>query len=63
MSTNGRSRGSFLVNSVAGLNVAWVAGNYPGILAAQYYVRQATQAGSDPKNQPGRSQSAQTYPP
>jgi len=49
MSTKGRSRRSFLVNSVAGLNAAWVTANYPGILAAQEHVRQATQAGGLPK--------------
>ena len=49
MSTKGKSRRSFLVNSVAGLNAAWVTANYPGILAAQEHVRQATQAGQLPK--------------
>ena len=49
MSTKGKSRRSFLVNSVAGLNAAWVAANYPGILAAQEHVRQATKAGQLPK--------------
>jgi gluconate 2-dehydrogenase gamma chain len=49
MSTKGRSRRSFLVNSVTGLNAAWVAANYPGILAAQEYVRQASQAGQLPR--------------
>jgi gluconate 2-dehydrogenase gamma chain len=49
MSTKGKSRRSFLVNSVAGLNAAWVTANYPGILAAQEHVRQATQAGGVPK--------------
>jgi hypothetical protein len=34
---------------MAGLNAAWVAANYPGILAAQEHVRQATQAGGLPK--------------
>jgi hypothetical protein len=48
MNTKGRSRRSFLVNSVTGLNAAWVAANYPGILAAQEYVRQATQTGQLP---------------
>jgi len=48
MSTKGRSRRSFLVDSVTGLNAAWVTANYPGILAAQEYVRQATQAGQLP---------------
>src|ERR1700719_3211988 len=49
MSTKGRSRRSFLVNSMAGLNAAWITANYPGILAAQEHVRQATQAGGVPK--------------
>ena len=49
MSTKGRSRRSFLVNSVAGLNAAWVTANYPGILAAQEHVQKATQAGGLPK--------------
>src|SRR5579864_1292834 len=49
MSTKGRSRRSFLVNSVAGLNAAWVTANYSGILAAQEHVRQATQGGQVPK--------------
>ncbi len=48
MNTNARSRRSFLVDSVAGLNAAWVTANHPGILAAQEYVRQATQAGQLP---------------
>ena len=49
MSTKGRSRRSFLISSVSGLNVAWVAANYPGIMAAQQYVRKATQAGQLPR--------------
>jgi len=49
MSTKGRSRRSFLVNSVTGLNAAWVAANYHDILAAQDYVRQNTQAGQLPR--------------
>ncbi len=49
MSTKGRSRRSFLVNSVAGLNAAWVAANYPGILAAQEHVRQGDQSGQLPQ--------------
>ena len=49
MSTKGRSRRSFLVNSMAGLNAAWITANYPAILAAQEHVRQATQAGGLPK--------------
>jgi gluconate 2-dehydrogenase gamma chain len=49
MSTKRRSRRSFLVDSVSGLNAAWVAANYHGILAAQEYVTQATQAGQLPR--------------
>jgi gluconate 2-dehydrogenase gamma chain len=49
MSTKRRSRRSFLVDSVTGLNAAWVAANYHGILAAQEYVGQATQAGQLPR--------------
>lgn len=49
MSTKRRSRRSFLVKSFAGLNAAWVAANYPGILAAQNYVRKSTEAGQLPR--------------
>src|SRR3954451_18890059 len=49
MSTKGRSRRSFLVKSVTGLNAAWVAANYHHILAAQEYVRQAAPAGQLPR--------------
>jgi hypothetical protein len=49
MSTRGRSRRSFLVDSVTGLNTAWVAANYHGILAAQEYVGQATREGQPPR--------------
>ncbi len=48
MSTKGKSRRSFLANSVAGLNAAWVAANYHSILAAQEYVWQ-TKAGHLPQ--------------
>ena len=48
MSTKGKSRRSFLINSVTGLNAAWVAANYSSILAAQDYVRQATKSGQQP---------------
>jgi hypothetical protein len=44
-----RSRRSFLSDSVTGLNAAWVAANYPGILAAQEYARQARVAGQQPR--------------
>jgi hypothetical protein len=49
MSTKQKSRRSFLVDSVAGLNAAWVAANYPGILAAQERVQKATKAGQLPR--------------
>lgn len=49
MSTKRKSRRSFLVDSVTGLNAAWVAANYHGILAAQEHVRQTTQAGQVPR--------------
>jgi gluconate 2-dehydrogenase gamma chain len=49
MSTKGRSRRSFLVQSFTGLNAAWVTANYPGILAAQNYVRKATETGQTPR--------------
>lgn len=38
MSTQGKSRRSFLIDSVSGLGGVWVAANYPGILAAEEYV-------------------------
>jgi gluconate 2-dehydrogenase gamma chain len=41
MSTKRRSRRSFLVDSVTGLNAAWVIANYPGILAAQEYAKKS----------------------
>jgi hypothetical protein len=49
MTSTKKSRRSFLTHSVAGLNAAWVAANYPGILAAQQFVRDSTQAGQLPK--------------
>jgi gluconate 2-dehydrogenase gamma chain len=49
MNTNRKSRRSFLVQSVTGLNAAWVTANYPGILAAQSYVRKSTEAGQVPR--------------
>lgn len=48
MGTKGKSRRSFLLASATGLNAAWVAANYPGILAAQDYVRLAAKAGQMP---------------
>lgn len=49
MSARKRSRRSFLIDSALGLNAAWVAANYPGILAAQNFVRAANQKGQTPK--------------
>jgi gluconate 2-dehydrogenase gamma chain len=48
MSTRRKSRRAFLMESAMGLNAAWVAANYPGILAAQQFVRTATQKGQLP---------------
>jgi len=45
MSTRGKSRRSFLIESAAGLSGAWVAANYSGIMAAESYVLKAAQAG------------------
>ena len=41
MSTQGKSRRSFLIDSVSGLGGVWVAANYPAILAAEEYVLEA----------------------
>ena len=49
MSTATPSRRKFLVHSATGLNAAWIAANFTGILAAQEHVRQATQAGQLPR--------------
>jgi gluconate 2-dehydrogenase gamma chain len=49
MRTKRRSRRSFLVDSVTGLNAAWVAANLPGILAAQEHARQAADSGKRPR--------------
>jgi gluconate 2-dehydrogenase gamma chain len=49
MSSKARSRRSFLVDSAAGLNAAWVAANLPGILAAQEHARQAAESGKLPR--------------
>jgi len=49
MSTRGKSRRSFLIASASGVNAAWVAANYPGILAAQEHVRLAVKAGQLPQ--------------
>src|ERR1051326_2455473 len=44
-----RSRRLFLLQSVGGLNAAWVAANYPAILSAQDFVNKAGQKGELPK--------------
>jgi gluconate 2-dehydrogenase gamma chain len=49
MSTKGKSRRSFLLASATGLNAAWIAANWPGILAAQEHVRLAVKAGQSPQ--------------
>ncbi len=49
MSTRGKSRRSFLIDSAAGLGGAWVAANYSGILAAENYVLKAAQSGKPVK--------------
>lgn len=49
MSSRKKSRRSFLVESTMGLNAAWVAANFPSILAAQQFVHSATQKGQLPR--------------
>lgn len=49
MSTKEKSRRSFLLASAAGVNAAWVAANYTGILAAQEHVSLAVKAGTLPQ--------------
>ena len=44
MSTQEKSRRSFLIESVSGLGGAWVAVNYSGILAAEEYVLKAAES-------------------
>lgn len=48
MSAKLKSRRSFLLASVTGLNAAWVAANYPAILSAQKTVSLAVKAGQPP---------------
>lgn len=48
MEARGKSRRSFLIESVSGLGGIWVAANYPAILAAEEYVREAAQSGEPP---------------
>ncbi len=45
MSTQGKSRRSFLIDSVSGLGGVWVAANYPAIVAAEEYVLEAAESG------------------
>ena len=49
MSTRGKSRRTFLIDSVTGLSGAWVAANYSGIMAAEKYVLKAAQSGQPAK--------------
>ena len=51
MSTPGKSRREFLINSVSGLSAAWVAANYSGILEAEEFVQQAARNGQPAKLQ------------
>ena len=48
MRTKAKSRRSFLVDSVTGLNAAWITANLPGILAAQEYARHSAESGQLP---------------
>jgi gluconate 2-dehydrogenase gamma chain len=45
MHTRGTSRRAFLSKSATGLGAAWLASNYPAIVAAQEFVRTAAEAG------------------
>ena len=49
MRSKGKSRRSFLVDSVTGLNAAWITANLPGILAAQEHARQGAGSGQLPQ--------------
>jgi hypothetical protein len=49
MSTQGKSRRAFLVESLSGVGAAWVAANYTGILATHEYVLEAAQSGQPVK--------------
>ena len=48
MRTKSKSRRSFLVDSVTGLNAAWITANFSGILAAQEHARKAAGSGQLP---------------
>lgn len=45
MSTQGKSRRAFLIESLSGVGAAWVAANYAGILATEDFVVHAAQSG------------------
>jgi gluconate 2-dehydrogenase gamma chain len=45
MSTQGKSRRAFLVESLSGVGAAWVTANRAGILATHEYVLEAAQSG------------------
>jgi gluconate 2-dehydrogenase gamma chain len=49
MITKEKSRRSFLLASVTGVNAAWIAANYPGILAAQEHIHRSEKAGQLPR--------------
>jgi hypothetical protein len=49
MSTQGKSRRAFLVESLSGVGAAWVAANYTGILATHEYVLEGAQSGQPVK--------------
>ena len=48
MGTQVKSRRAFLAESATGLGAAWVAANYPAIVAAQEHVRAAAESGEPP---------------
>ncbi len=49
MGTPGKSRRSFLIDSVSGLGGVWVLANYPGILAAAEYASEAAESDIAPE--------------
>ncbi len=49
MRTKAKSRRSFLVDTAAGLNAAWITANASGILAAQEYARKTSEPGQLPR--------------
>ena len=46
MGTGWKTRRAFLTQSASGIGAAWLAANYPAIVAAQEFVRTATASGS-----------------